>query len=114
MTAPAQVWFITGSSRGLGGAVAEEALAAGRDVVATARRTSTLDDLAQQYGEHLLTLPLDVTDPAQASAAAELAVALRELFLHHLSDEQLQQLVTCGRSSVPQPDPTSPHPKPAD
>jgi NAD(P)-dependent dehydrogenase (short-subunit alcohol dehydrogenase family) len=36
-----QVWFITGSSRGLGRSVAEEALAAGRKVVATARRTST-------------------------------------------------------------------------
>jgi NAD(P)-dependent dehydrogenase (short-subunit alcohol dehydrogenase family) len=44
-----QVWFITGSSRGLGRSVAEEALAAGRRVVATARPTSTLDDLAGRY-----------------------------------------------------------------
>ena len=69
-----QIWFITGSSRGLGRAVAEEALAAGRKVVATARRTSALDDLAERYGDRLLTVPLDVTDPAQASGAVGRAV----------------------------------------
>jgi NAD(P)-dependent dehydrogenase (short-subunit alcohol dehydrogenase family) len=68
-----QVWFITGSSRGLGRSVAEEALAADRKVVATARRTSTLDDLAERYGGRLLTVPLDVTDPAQAKDAIEQA-----------------------------------------
>jgi NAD(P)-dependent dehydrogenase (short-subunit alcohol dehydrogenase family) len=69
-----QVWFITGSSRGLGRSVAEEALAAGRTVVATARRTSTLDGLAERYGGRLLTVPLDVTDPAQANDAVGRAV----------------------------------------
>ena len=69
-----QIWFITGSSRGLGRSVAEEALAAGRKVVATARRTSTLDDLAGRYGGRLLTVPLDVTHPAQAADAADRAV----------------------------------------
>jgi NAD(P)-dependent dehydrogenase (short-subunit alcohol dehydrogenase family) len=69
-----QVWFITGSSRGLGRSVVEEALAVGRKVVATARRTSALDDLAQRYGGQLLTVPLDVTDPAQAKDAVEQAV----------------------------------------
>ena len=59
-----QVWFITGSARGLGRAVVEEALAAGHQVVATARRTSPLDDLAQRHGDQLFTVPLDVTDPA--------------------------------------------------
>ncbi|MFD7425872.1 SDR family oxidoreductase [Streptomyces sp. NPDC059818] len=34
-----------------------------------ARRTSSLDDLAARYGDRLLTVPLDVTDPAQAEAA---------------------------------------------
>jgi NAD(P)-dependent dehydrogenase (short-subunit alcohol dehydrogenase family) len=69
-----QIWFITGSSRGLGRAVAEVALAAGRSVVGTARRTSALDDLAERYGDRLLTLPLDVTDPAQVSDAVGRAV----------------------------------------
>jgi NAD(P)-dependent dehydrogenase (short-subunit alcohol dehydrogenase family) len=63
----AQVWFITGSSRGLGRSVAEEVLGAGRKVVATARKTNALDDLAERYGARLLTVPLDVTDPAQAA-----------------------------------------------
>jgi NAD(P)-dependent dehydrogenase (short-subunit alcohol dehydrogenase family) len=70
----AQVWFITGSSRGLGRSVAEEALAAGRKVVATARKTSALGDLAERYGAQLLTVPLDVTDPAQAADAVGRAV----------------------------------------
>ena len=69
-----QVWFITGSSRGLGRSVAEEALASGRRVVATARNTSALDDLAKQYGDRLLALRLDVTDPAQADGAIAKAV----------------------------------------
>jgi NAD(P)-dependent dehydrogenase (short-subunit alcohol dehydrogenase family) len=69
-----QVWFITGSSRGLGRAVAEEALAAGKRVVATARRTATLDDLAEKYGAAVLPLPLDVNDPAQAERAVRDAV----------------------------------------
>jgi NAD(P)-dependent dehydrogenase (short-subunit alcohol dehydrogenase family) len=69
-----QVWFVTGSSRGLGRSVVEEALAAGRKVVATARRTSALEDLAGRYGEQLLPVALDVTDPAQAAAAVERAV----------------------------------------
>jgi NAD(P)-dependent dehydrogenase (short-subunit alcohol dehydrogenase family) len=64
-----QVWFVTGSSRGLGRSVVEEALAADHMVVATARRTSALDDLAQRYGDRLLAVPLDVTDPAQAADA---------------------------------------------
>ncbi|CAL9355121.1 SDR family NAD(P)-dependent oxidoreductase [Streptomyces sp. enrichment culture] len=69
-----QVWFITGSSRGLGRSVAEEALAAGHRVVATARRSDALDDLAAQYGDRLLAVSLDVTDPAQAESAVAAAV----------------------------------------
>lgn len=69
-----QVWFITGGSRGLGRSVVEEALAANRKVVATARRTSSLDDLVDRYGEQLLTTRLDVTDPAQAQVAVDAAV----------------------------------------
>ena len=70
----AQVWFITGSSRGLGRSVAEEALAAGHKVVATARKTNALNDLADRYGDQLLAVPLDVTDPAQAADAVAQAV----------------------------------------
>lgn len=68
-----QIWFITGSSRGLGRALVEAALAAGDNVVATARRPEQLDDLAETYADQLLALPLDVTDPAAASSALSAA-----------------------------------------
>ncbi|WP_437107543.1 SDR family NAD(P)-dependent oxidoreductase [Streptomyces flaveolus] len=52
----------------------EEALTAGHRVVATARRPSSPDDLAAQYGDQLLAAPLDVTDPAQVESAVAAAV----------------------------------------
>lgn len=69
-----QTWFITGSSRGFGRALAIAALAAGDQVVATARRPQQLADLAEQYGDSVLALPLDVTDPAAAEAAVTAGV----------------------------------------
>jgi NAD(P)-dependent dehydrogenase (short-subunit alcohol dehydrogenase family) len=62
-----QVWFITGSSRGLGRALAEEVLGAGHRVTVTARNTASLTDLSARYGERALLLPLDVTDAEQAN-----------------------------------------------
>ena len=67
-------WFITGASSGLGRALAQHAAAAGHQVVATARDTSALADLAAGYPDHVVVLPLDVTDPDSrqtAIAAAE-------------------------------------------
>lgn len=58
----AEVWFITGSSVGLGRALAEAALAAGHNVVATARDPRTLDDLLARYPRQLLPARLDVAD----------------------------------------------------
>ncbi|MFJ1744822.1 oxidoreductase [Streptomyces sp. NPDC088116] len=69
-----EVWFITGSSRGLGRALTEAALAAGHQVVATARRPAQLNDLVRTYGTRLHTVPLDVTDAAAARAAVQSAV----------------------------------------
>jgi NAD(P)-dependent dehydrogenase (short-subunit alcohol dehydrogenase family) len=66
-----QVWFITGSSRGLGRDLTEAVLAAGHRVVATARRPEQLDDLVTRYGENIHPLRLDVTD----ADAAERAIA---------------------------------------
>ena len=45
-----KVWFVTGSSRGLGRAIVQAALQAGDRVVATARRPGQLADLAAEYG----------------------------------------------------------------
>ena len=70
-----KVWFITGSSRGLGRALATAALEAGDLVVATARRPAQLAALADRYGEHIAPVALDVTDAAGARTAIEQAVA---------------------------------------
>ncbi|MCU1422144.1 MAG: family NAD(P)-dependent oxidoreductase [Microbacteriaceae bacterium] len=64
-------WFITGSSRGFGRALAEAALEAGDRVAATARDPKQLDDLRERFGERVLALPLDVTDASAASTALE-------------------------------------------
>lgn len=45
-----KTWIITGSSRGLGRALAEAALAAGEKVAATARRVDGLKDLKDRSG----------------------------------------------------------------
>jgi NAD(P)-dependent dehydrogenase (short-subunit alcohol dehydrogenase family) len=57
-----KVWFITGASRGFGREWTIAALERGDSVAATARDTSTLDDLVEGFGERLLPLQLDVTD----------------------------------------------------
>jgi NAD(P)-dependent dehydrogenase (short-subunit alcohol dehydrogenase family) len=69
-----QVWFITGSSRGLGRVLAEAALAAGHQVAVTARNTASLTDLSARYGSRALLLPLDVTDEEQAGQTVKAAV----------------------------------------
>ncbi|CAK7286181.1 SDR family NAD(P)-dependent oxidoreductase [Streptomyces sp. RM1] len=70
-----QVWFITGSSRGLGRALVNAALAAGDRVVATARRPESLAEDFAAYGDRVLPLALDVTSADAARAAVEAAVA---------------------------------------
>jgi NAD(P)-dependent dehydrogenase (short-subunit alcohol dehydrogenase family) len=67
-------WLITGTSRGFGRRLAEEVLVAGHNLVATARNTATLDDLAAEYGDRVRPFPLDVTDAAQAQAAVDTAI----------------------------------------
>ena len=69
-----QTWFITGSSRGLGRAVADAALNRGDRVAATARDPGQLCDLTDRWGDRVLPLRLDVTDPTQAKWALDQAV----------------------------------------
>jgi NAD(P)-dependent dehydrogenase (short-subunit alcohol dehydrogenase family) len=64
-----KTWFITGASRGFGREWSIAALERGDSVAATARDTSTLDDLAEKYGERLLPLQLDVTSREDDFAA---------------------------------------------
>ncbi|MEU6244073.1 SDR family NAD(P)-dependent oxidoreductase [Streptomyces sp. NPDC047024] len=69
-----QVWFITGSSRGLGSALAAAALDAGDLVVGTARRPEVVAEAFGEYGDRVLPLALDVTDPAAARDAIDAAL----------------------------------------
>jgi len=55
------VWFITGCSTGFGRLLAEQLLADGDTVVATARNPASLLTLGES-SDRLLPLPLDVTD----------------------------------------------------
>jgi NAD(P)-dependent dehydrogenase (short-subunit alcohol dehydrogenase family) len=75
MTSSPQNWFITGSSRGLGRALAEAVLDAGHNLVATARRPEALADLVDSHGaDRVRAVALDVTDRGQAADAIAAAV----------------------------------------
>ena len=63
------VWLITGCSKGLGRALAEQALAAGYRVVVTARRMADIADLVAANGDAALAVELDVTVAGQIDAA---------------------------------------------
>ncbi|WP_299821926.1 oxidoreductase [uncultured Jannaschia sp.] len=64
-----RTWFITGCSRGLGMALAREALARGDRVAATARSPEACAALAVEHPDRVLALTLDVLDEASVSAA---------------------------------------------
>lgn len=57
-----KTWFITGASSGLGRIMTEKLLDRGDRVIATARRTDALADLADAYGDRLHVATLDLTD----------------------------------------------------
>src|SRR3981081_648775 len=57
-----KVWFITGSSRGLGRSLTEAVLAKGDLVAATARNPEALNDLVEKYPDQIYAIKLDVTD----------------------------------------------------
>lgn len=69
-----KTWLITGSSRGLGRAMAETVLAAGHNLVATARAPEQLADLVARFPDTALAVPLDVTDADAAARAIASAV----------------------------------------
>jgi len=72
-TKESKVWFITGSSRGFGRVWTEAALQRGDKVAATARNVNSIADLEEKYGENVLILPLDVTQPEQVQSAVTAA-----------------------------------------
>jgi len=67
-------WFITGGAPGnFGMAFAEAALQAGDCVTLTSRRPQELSTWAEQYGDRVLVVPLELTDPAQVHRAVQAA-----------------------------------------
>ena len=69
-----KTWFITGTSKGFGREWAIAALDRGDRVAATARNTSSLDDLVSTYGDAVLPLQLDVTADDAAHRVLDRAV----------------------------------------
>jgi NAD(P)-dependent dehydrogenase (short-subunit alcohol dehydrogenase family) len=66
-----KTWFITGASRGFGREWTIAALERGDTVAATARDTTTLDDLVAKYGDAILPIQLDVNDRDAVFAAVK-------------------------------------------
>jgi NAD(P)-dependent dehydrogenase (short-subunit alcohol dehydrogenase family) len=69
-----RVWFITGASTGFGRLLAEQALAKGDNVVATARKPEQIADLTHNHPEAALVLALDVTDNNAVESAVDAAI----------------------------------------
>src|SRR6516162_1975467 len=69
-----KVWLVTGSASGLGRNIAEEILASGDCLVATARDPRRLEDLVAKYRNRVRTVPHDVVDENAAYAAVQVAV----------------------------------------
>lgn len=68
-------WLITGCSTGIGREIARAALVAGHEVVVTARKVGSVEDLAAEFGDRALPLALDVTDKNQIAVAVAAAHA---------------------------------------
>jgi NADP-dependent 3-hydroxy acid dehydrogenase YdfG len=67
-------WFITGGTPGnFGMAFAEAALETGDRVALTSRRPEALATWAEQYGDRVLVVPLELTDAAQVQRAVRAA-----------------------------------------
>ena len=70
----AKIWFITGSSRGLGRSLTEAVLVKGDKVAATARNPENLDDLVERYSGQIYPIKLDVTNHSEIRDAVKNAV----------------------------------------
>jgi NAD(P)-dependent dehydrogenase (short-subunit alcohol dehydrogenase family) len=70
-----KTWFITGASRGFGRIWAEAALQRGDQATATARNLADVADLKERFGDAVLPLTLDVTNPGQVQQVVEQAYA---------------------------------------
>jgi NAD(P)-dependent dehydrogenase (short-subunit alcohol dehydrogenase family) len=66
-----RVALVTGASAGLGARFARVLHRAGAQVLATARRTDLLGELARECGERIEVMPGDITDASHRQALAE-------------------------------------------
>lgn len=64
-----KVWFVTGASSGFGRSLAEEIIARGERLVATARDPKSLEELVALAPDRVHAVRLDVTKPDQIRAA---------------------------------------------
>ncbi|TDO83007.1 short-subunit dehydrogenase [Flavobacterium chryseum] len=69
-----KIWFITGSSRGLGRNLTEAVLESGDKVAATARDINQLNDLKERFKDQILPITLDVNNHDQVNDAVKTAV----------------------------------------
>jgi NAD(P)-dependent dehydrogenase (short-subunit alcohol dehydrogenase family) len=65
-----KVWVITGANRGIGRAIAEEALAQGDQVVCTARQPEQLSELASRHPNDCWVVRLDMNEESSLVPAA--------------------------------------------
>src|SRR5215471_20572518 len=65
-----RVALVTGASAGLGARFARVLHRAGAQVLATARRTDLLDELALECGERMQVMPGDITSASHRQALA--------------------------------------------
>jgi 3-oxoacyl-[acyl-carrier protein] reductase len=70
-----RVAIVTGSSSGIGRAVAAELLARGMSVVVTSRSQERADATAAELGERAFGIGVELTDPAAPSALVDRALA---------------------------------------
>ncbi|MBG9472190.1 SDR family oxidoreductase [Priestia megaterium] len=68
-----QVWFITGANKGLGAAIAKEALDKGYKVVATARKIEGMEKILGD-SPNLLITKLDITNDEQVQSSINAAL----------------------------------------
>ena len=67
-------WIVTGCSSGLGAWFARAALAAGHQVVVTARGVDSVSELVAEFPERAIAAALDITSQAQVDAVVALAL----------------------------------------